>query len=134
MDITTSAQVLLDGSLESDHPESLPSQLARFSKISGDEHGLVSISQGGYILGRSKQLVHRLVAQRRLTTFKFFGRTYLSVKELKEFHKMERLPGRPLGKRLIAATKLATATLIDPLQQAHDITDDFQSSSMPVIE
>ncbi len=63
----------------------MQSQLERFSKASAQEHGLVNLTQGGVILGRSKQLVQRLVTQRRLTPFEFFGRTYLSVRELKEF-------------------------------------------------
>jgi len=133
MDVT-SAQILLDGSIEQERPESVQSELARFSAASAEEHGLVNITQGGFILNRSKQLVRRLVMQRRLTPFEFFGRTYLSVRELKEFEKMERVPGRPWGKRIVTAAKLAAVSMIDPGQRRHDVTKDFKHQSQPVIE
>jgi hypothetical protein len=68
----------------------------------------------------------RLVMQRRLTPFEFFGRTYLSVRELKEFQKQERLPGRPWGKQVVVAAKLAAVSLVDPGQRRHDVTKDFR--------
>jgi hypothetical protein len=46
--------------------------------------------------------IYRLIG--RLTPFEFFGRTYLSVRELKEFQRIERLPGRPWGKKIVAST------------------------------
>jgi len=64
VDITSPAQILLYGTVESDEPESMQSQLERFSKVSAEEHGLVNLTQGGVILGRSKQLIQRLVTQR----------------------------------------------------------------------
>jgi len=134
MDAITPLQILLDGSTEVEQADSVQVELAQFSKTSAEESGLVNISQGGYILDRSKQLVQRLVAQRRLTPFKFFGRTYLSVRELKEFQKVERLPGRPWGKKIIAATKMAGAMLLDPAQMRHDITEDFKQPHRPVVE
>jgi hypothetical protein len=130
MESVTPAQILLDGTVEIDEPESMQSQLERFSTASAEEHGLVNLTQGGVILGRSKQLVQRLVTQRRLTPFEFFGRTYLSVRELKEFQRVERLPGRPW----VAATNLALSALVDPGQRRHDVTKDFQKPSRPVLE
>jgi hypothetical protein len=134
MDLTTPAQILLDGTVESDEPESMQSQLERFSKASAEEHGLVNLTQGGFILGRSKQLVQRLVMQRRLTPFEFFGRTYLSVRELKEFQRVERLPGRPWGKRVLVGVKLAAASLVDPGQRKHDVTKDFHRTKEGGVE
>ena len=134
MDSTNPAQILLNGTVESDEPESMQSQLERFSKASAEEHGLVNLTQGGVILARSKQLVQRLVTQRRLTPFEFFGRTYLSVRELKEFQRIERLPGRPWGRKIVAATNLALSALVDPGQRRHDVTKDFQKPSRPVVE
>jgi len=72
------------------------------------------------ILGRSKQLVQRLVTQRRLTPFEFFGRTYLSVRELKEFQRVERLPGRPWGRKMVAPTNPALSALVDPGQRRRE--------------
>jgi len=134
MDFITPAQILLDGSVEEDQPESMQAELARFSAASAKEHGLVNLTQGGVILSRSKQLVQRLVAQRRLTPFEFFGRTYLSVRELKEFEKVERLPGRPWGKRWVAAAKVAASALVDPAQRRHNVTNDFKKPSRPVVK
>jgi hypothetical protein len=94
----------------------------------------VNLTQGGFILGRSKQLVQRLVAQRRLTPFDFFGRTYLSVRELKEFQRVERLPGRPWGKRVVVAAKMAAVSLVDPGQRRHDVTKDFKKPDQPVVD
>jgi hypothetical protein len=134
MDFTTPAQILLDGSVEQEQPESIQAELARFSAASAEEHGLVNLTQGGVILSRSKQLVQRLVAQRRLTPFEFFGRTYLSVRELKEFEKVERLPGRPWGKRMVAAAKVAASAMVDPGHLRYDVTKDFKKPSQPVVE
>jgi len=126
MDITSPAQILLNGTVETDEPESMQSQLERFSRASAEQQGLVNLTQGGVILGRSKQLVQRLVSQGRLTPFEFFGRTYLSVRELKDFQKVERVPGRPWGKKIIDATNLALSSLTDPGQRRHDVTKDFE--------
>jgi len=104
----------------------MDSQLERFSRASAEQQGLVNLTQGGVILGRSKQLVQRLVSQGRLTPFEFFGRTYLSVRELKDFQKVERVPGRPWGKKIIDATNLALSSLTDPGQRRHDVTKDFE--------
>jgi hypothetical protein len=106
--------------------ETIPEQLERFSDASAREQGLVNLTQGGVILGRSKQLVQRLVTQGRLNSFEFFGRTYLSVRELKEFQKIERMPGRPWPKKIIDATNLALSSLTDPGQRRHDVTKDFE--------
>jgi len=126
MKLTASAQALLDGTASREEAESMNSQLERFSKASAEQQGLVNLTQGGVILGRSKQLVQRLVSQGRLTPFEFFGRTYLSVRELKEFQKVERVPGRPWGRKIIDATNLALSSLTDPGQRRHDVTQDFE--------
>jgi hypothetical protein len=126
MKLTASAQALLDGTVSREEAESMDSQLERFSKASAEQQGLVNLTQGGVILGRSKQLVQRLVSQGRLTPFEFFGRTYLSVRELKEFQKVERIPGRPWGRKIIDATNLALSSLTDPGQRRHDVTKDFE--------
>jgi hypothetical protein len=126
MKVSVSAQSLLDGTTGHENTESMKSQLERFSKASAEEQGLVNLTQGGVILERSKQLAQRLVSQGRLTPFEFFGRTYLSVRELKEFRKIERLPGRPWGKKIVDAANLALSSLTDPAQRRHDVTKDFE--------
>jgi hypothetical protein len=128
MKLIAPAQALLNGTgpVLREESESVTSQLERFSKASAEEQGLVNLTQGGVILARSKQLVQRLVSQGRLTPFEFFGRTYLSVRELKEFQKVERVPGRPWGKKIIDATNLALSSLTDPGQRRHNVTKDFE--------
>jgi hypothetical protein len=126
MKLSAPAQTLLEGPIAREKTEPMESQLERFSKASAEEQGLVNLTQGGVILERSKQLVQRLVTQGRLTPFEFFGRTYLSVRELKEFQRVERLPGRPWGKKIIAAANLALSSLTDPAQRRHDVTKDFE--------
>jgi hypothetical protein len=48
------------------------------------------------------------------------------VRELKEFQKVERIPGRPWGRKIIDATNLALSSLTDPGQRRHDVTQDFE--------
>jgi hypothetical protein len=92
------AQLLLDGSAqvsERDH-----GGLKEFMALSVQEEGLVRPSAAVAVLGVTMSRVLTLVQEGRLRSWRFFGRGYLSCRELERRRARGKIPpGRPkLGK------------------------------------
>ena len=59
------------------------------------EHGLLNHAQAGLLLGVSKKRIGELVRLGKLKRFDFLGRTYVSVREVRERYHQELKAGRP---------------------------------------
>jgi predicted DNA-binding transcriptional regulator AlpA len=64
-------------------------ELAAMSDAMIKEHGLLNHAQGSLLLGVSVKRVGELVRLGKLTRFDFLGRTYVSVREVRERHQQE---------------------------------------------
>ena len=126
MPASTAAQLLLTGEIEEAPVRTFREEVEAFSKASQEEEGLLNMSQAGVYLDVSKQRVQQLVDCRKLTPFSFMGRVYISFRELKEFSRVNRPPGRPIGERIVKAVKMAGHSMVDPMQLKHDVTRDFK--------
>jgi hypothetical protein len=88
-------------------------ELAAMSDAMIKEHGLLNHAQGSLLLGVSVKRVGELVRLGKLTRFDFLGRTYVSVREVRERHQQELKAGRPkrtLLQRAVASIEAALKT------------------------
>lgn len=88
-------------------------ELAAMSEAMVAEKGLLNHVQGGLLLGVSVKRIGELVRLGKLTRFDFLGRTYVSVREVRERYQQELKAGRPkqgLAQRAVASVKAALKT------------------------
>jgi hypothetical protein len=88
-------------------------ELDRMSQAMIDEHGLLNHSQAALVLGVSVKRICELVHFGKLRRFDFLGRTYVSVREVKQRRKDDVKAGRPkrtLMQNVVAAVKVAVKT------------------------
>ena len=77
------------------------------------EEGLLNYAQAALLLNVSVKRINELVRQRKLDPFPFFGRTYVSVKQVRERYREGLKAGFPpltKGKQLLASLKAAAKT------------------------
>jgi hypothetical protein len=77
------------------------------------EEGLLNHSQAGLLLGVSIKRIGELVRLGKLRRFDFLGRTYVSVREVRERYNQELKAGRPkrgLAQSAVASVKAALRT------------------------
>ena len=87
--------------------------LAAMSATMVDEQGLLNHSQAGLLLGVSVKRVGELVRLGKLKRFDFLGRTYVSVREVRERYQQDLKAGRPkrsLAQHAVASVKAALKT------------------------
>ena len=70
-------------------------EFLRFQQISKYTGGLVPQAQAAAVLGLSKQRINALIADGRLREHDFFGKNFISCRDLEEFQKEKRSGGRP---------------------------------------
>ncbi len=93
--------------------EAALSELDQMSAAMVAEHGLLNHAQAGLLLGVSKKRIGELVRLGKLTRFDFLGRTYVSVREVRERYHQELKAGRPkrpIVVRAVASVKAALET------------------------
>jgi hypothetical protein len=66
-----------------------------FRQASSEEGGLIAKAHAALVLGVSKQRIGDLVAEKRLREHEFFGKEFISCRDLEAFRKVERKTGRP---------------------------------------
>ncbi len=101
------AQMLLDGSEEALAQDS--GGMINFMKVSQAESGLLLVNQAALVLDRSPSRVSQLVTAGKFRAWQFFGKTYLSAREIDARRTGEVKNGRPprgLAKRLKLTGKL----------------------------
>jgi hypothetical protein len=74
-------------------------ELEEFAREGFDQQGLVVPIDAAQLLELSKQRIYHLMEAKRLQVWEFFGRKYLSVRELRAFIDIDRPCGRPVGWR-----------------------------------
>ena len=87
--------------------------LAAMSDAMVQEKGLLNHVQAGLLLDVSVKRIGELVRLGKLTRFDFLGRTYVSVREVRERYQQDLKAGRPkrgLVKRAVASVKAALKT------------------------
>jgi hypothetical protein len=88
-------------------------ELAAMSAAMVEEHGLLSHVQAALIHGVSPKRIGELVRLGKLQRFDFLGRTYVSVREVRERIERQVKAGRPkrgLVQRTVASVKAALKT------------------------
>lgn len=75
--------------------KNIGAEFERFRRVSESEGGLIAKAQAALVLGVSKQRVSDLVEEKRLRQHDFFGKEFISCKDLESFRKIERKTGRP---------------------------------------
>jgi hypothetical protein len=95
------AQMLLDGSEEA--PAEASRGFAQFMELSSREKGLLLPAQAAIVLGVSNQRVLQLVQAGKFQAWEFFGKSYVSAREIEERRASDVKSGRPprrLGQRI----------------------------------
>jgi hypothetical protein len=88
-------------------------ELDAMSEAMVQEHGLLNHAQASLLLGVSVKRIGELVRLGKLARFDFLGRTYVSVREVRERHQQEVKAGRPkrtLLQRAVASVEAALKT------------------------
>lgn len=88
-------------------------ELPRMSQAMIDEEGLLNLPQTGLLLNVSTKRISELVRERKLKSFQFFGRTYVSVKDVRKRYREGLKAGFPpltKGQRIIASVRAALKT------------------------
>jgi hypothetical protein len=88
-------------------------ELPRMSEAMVDEEGLLNLPQAGLLLNVSTKRISELVRERKLKSFQFFGRTYVSVKDVRKRYREGLKAGFPpltKGQRIIASVRAALKT------------------------
>jgi hypothetical protein len=102
------AQLLLDGSEEA--PPKVSWTFGQFMKVSRQEDGLFLPAQAAIALEVSNQRVLELIEVGRLRSWEFFGKRYVSCREVMQRVQSERLKGgrpkRTLGERVTSSAKI----------------------------
>lgn len=70
-------------------------ELQEMAEVSQTEQGLVPPIVAAALLNLSKQRIAQLRADGAFRTFEFFGKPYLSIREIRGFIDVERASGRP---------------------------------------
>ena len=89
--------------------EQAADEVREFARLNREEECLLSFVQAGLLLGVSKQRVTQLVEAGHLKTYRFFGREYLSCKEVTARRQTDLKNGRPkrsLAQRAAVAARL----------------------------
>lgn len=96
-------QFLLEGG-EEDCSATAPGSFASFRELSSAESGLLLPATAAHVLGVSIQAVMDLIARKRLRSWEFFGKCYVSAKDIAERQTTPRdKGGRPRKAQLQAA-------------------------------
>lgn len=85
-------------------------ELQKMSDAMIREKGLLNYAQAGLLLDVSTKRISELVRLGKLKRFDFLGRTYVSVKDVRQRYEQELKAGRPprsFGKLAIASAKAA---------------------------
>jgi len=101
------------GSPRTQEREQALSELDEMSAAMVAEHELLTHAQVGLLLGVSKKRIGELVRLGKLKRFDFLGRTYVSVREVRERYHQELKAGRPkrsVVERAVASVKAALET------------------------
>ena len=88
-------------------------ELEKMSEAMVEEQGLLNHAQAGLLLGVSVKRIGELVRLGKLRRFDFLGRTYVSVREVRERYHQELKAGRPkrgLAQSAVASVKAALKT------------------------
>jgi hypothetical protein len=88
-------------------------QWPKMSEAMIEEEGLLNYAQAALVLNVSVKRINELVRQRTLEPFEFFGRTYVSVRQVRDRYREGLKAGFPpltKGQRLLASLKAATKT------------------------
>jgi hypothetical protein len=89
------------------------SELAAMSEAMIEQKGLLNHAQAALLLNVSVKRIGELVRLGKLRRFDFLGRTYVSVREVRERYQQELKAGRPkrgLAQRAVASLKAALKT------------------------
>ena len=101
------------GAPHTEERERALSELDQMSAAMVEQHGLLNHAQAGLLLGVSKKRIGELVRLGKLSRFDFLGRTYISVREVRERYHQELKAGRPkrpIVVRAMASVKAAPET------------------------
>jgi hypothetical protein len=88
-------------------------QWPKMSAAMIDEEGLLNYAQAALLLNVSVKRINELVRQRTLNPFEFFGRRYVSVREVRDRYREGLKAGFPplrKGQQLLASLKAAAKT------------------------
>lgn len=78
-----SIQLLIGGG-EEEAGQKQPGSFESYREISVQEEGLLLPTQAGEVLGISKQGVQDLIERRKLTSWRFFDKTFVSAREVQQ--------------------------------------------------
>ena len=101
------------GAPHTEEREGALSEMERMSGVMVEEEGLLSHRQAATLLGVSVKRIGELVRLGKLRRFDFLGRTYVSVREVRERYHQELKAGRPkrgLAQSAVASVKAALKT------------------------
>jgi hypothetical protein len=110
MNKMNAAQMLLDGSEEAPAKES--GGIIEFMRVSQAESGLLLVNQAALVLDVGHARIGQLVSAGKFRTWDFFGKTYLSAREIDTRRTSDIRTGRPprsLGQRLKVGAKLVAS-------------------------
>jgi hypothetical protein len=110
MNKMNAAQILLDGSEEAPAKDS--GGIIEFMRVSQVESGLLLVNQAALVLDVSHTRVRELISVGKLRSWDFFGKSYLSAREIDTRRTSEIKTGRPprsFGQRLKVGAKLVAS-------------------------
>lgn len=99
-----------EGASRTEEREKARSELDLMSGAMVEEQGFLNHAQAGLLLGVSVKRIGELVRLGKLRRFDFLGRTYVSVREVRERYHQELKAGRPkrgLAQSAVASVKAA---------------------------
>ena len=111
--ISASAMIGTDAETRSREQDNARKELDAMSAAMIEEEGLLNHAQAALLLGVSVKRVFELVRLGKLKRFDFLGRTYVSVREVRNRYKEELKAGRPkrsVVERAVASVKAALKT------------------------
>lgn len=88
----------------------LQREVEAMSETMVEEQGLLNHAQAGILLDVSTRRIGELVELGKLRRFDFLGRTYVSMREVRERREMDLKAGRPrrnLAQKVVASVKAA---------------------------
>jgi hypothetical protein len=111
--ISASAMIGTDADTRSREQQNARKELEAMSAAMIEEEGLLNHAQAALLLGVSVKRVFELVRLGKLRRFDFLGRTYVSVREIRNRYREELKAGRPkrgLAESAVASVKAAMKT------------------------